>query len=182
MHRKAQWQVVALVLLAVLWLGWRWYSVYDTRTFTAPEAGNGEIEDGGEIPAWADLPGLPEFETGDESDLASARLERERARSLIIEVLGGIAADPKTDEEMRREAQRRLIAMAEAAAREREIEQLLRSQGWEQVLCYVYPGSALIVTPAREITPAEAARIMDVVASVTALDWDDITVIAAGGE
>ncbi len=181
---KASWQVTALVMLGVLWLSWRWVGMewYDTRTYEPADDTAADIsDDGQEVPVWADIvPEWPEGDPEEVTDFTEARMERERSRSLIMEVLSDIVLDSKTDDLMRREAQHRLIALAEAHSAERETEQVLRAQGWGEVMCYVYPGSAVVVTRLGDLSPADSARVIDLVASVTGLGWDSITIISAG--
>jgi len=180
-RKQIPWQALAVVVLAVLWLAYRWATVdpYETRVF---DPGQEEIDVAEEeLPVWADLPDLDLPEEPDlEGDLAEIRLERDRWRSEVAEVLKDVIADPYTGETTREGAQERLIGLTEKAGQEGKVERLLDSQGLGKAVCFLYSESAVVVMGGDSPEQDDLARIMDLVSGLTGLSWEAITVMGSG--
>lgn len=104
------------------------------------------------------------------------RMERERVRSRQMELLQNIAADAAVDAEARVAAQAELQELLATAAREAEIENLLRAKGYIDGVAVLDQGSAIVVVPAT-LTREEAAQIGDLVNRLTGIRLEHITIV-----
>jgi len=113
--------------------------------------------------------------------LAEFRLERERLRSRQMDLLQAIVADAAASEERRRDAQQRLLALWEAEAREAQIENLLRAQGFEAVAVVSESGAYVVVDAV--LDGAQAARIGELASRMAGVRREAVSIVdaASGG-
>lgn len=113
--------------------------------------------------------------------LADFRLERERLRSRQMDLLQAIVADAAASEERRRDAQQRLLALWEAEAREAQIENLLRAQGFEAVAVVSETGVYVVVDAV--LDGDQAARIGELASRLAGVRREAVSIVdaASGG-
>lgn len=111
------------------------------------------------------------------TSLAEARMERERVRSQQIELLERMMASRDTTPEVRARAQEEMLAIIRAMGREAEIEGILRSKGFRDVLAYVRDGAVTVVVP-DPLQGPDATRIADAVCRVTGCRPDQVAIVA----
>ena len=115
------------------------------------------------------------FEPG--NSLAEARMERERVRSQQIELLERMVSSRDTAPEVRTRAQEQMLAIIAAMGKEVEIEGILRSKGYRDVLAYVREGAVTVVVP-DPLQGPDATRIADAVCRVTGCRPEQVTIVA----
>lgn len=105
------------------------------------------------------------------------RMERERVRGRQVELLQGIINNPDSTEDMRREAQQRLMQVTENMERELHLENLIKAKGYSEAALFIQPGSATVILKNSTINEQDATRIADLVSRVTGYDLNDIVII-----
>jgi len=109
---------------------------------------------------------------------ADSRIERERQRSQELERLREIASSASADAQVKKEANQRLLTLAQDAARESEVEHLVRARGYDDALAFVGNGALVVVIRARELTQLDVARISDIVTRLVGIKPDAMRIIA----
>ena len=104
------------------------------------------------------------------------KLERERMRSGQIALLQDSANVAHTQEERREEAQIQLQLLIERITRETEIEKLLKAKGYHDALVLLDQEAITVVVPVT-LTRDDAARIGELVHSLTGLSKERITIV-----
>ena len=105
------------------------------------------------------------------------RMERERVRGRQVELLEGIINNPDSTDDMRREAQQRLMQVTENMERELHLENLIKAKGYSEAALFIQPGSATVILKKASISEQDATRIADLVSRVTGYDLNDIVII-----
>ncbi len=117
-----------------------------------------------------------EPEREEETGLASLRLQRNQSRSEQIDILRDLASRPDAGEDSRVQAEKRLIQISDRLAAESEAEQLIISAGFADALVYVMQDNALALVKEDTLEDREVSQIASMVARVTGLSWEDISV------
>ena len=157
-----------VLLVAVVW-ALVWYVGLKRAEFlrgpvTAPTAGSALI--------------TPRVQVSETDYFIDSRIDRERARSQEIEWLREVMNGQQTDSQTRRDASARFLSISKDAARETEVEQLVKAKGYED--CVVFSGSVstVVVVKAVQITQIDVARIAEIVVQVIGGRLDALRVIA----
>lgn len=119
-----------------------------------------------------------EVATPESNFFVDFRLDRERARSEQKEILKEVMANPGSDEASRKDANQRMLLLAETVAQEIEIENLIRARGFEDALVFINNGSATVIVKAQSLTPAQAAQIADAVIRTAGIKREKISIQA----
>ncbi len=112
-----------------------------------------------------------------EAFFASARLEREKARSREAETLRRAAEAAGEDEEFRREARRKLLLLGERTRKEKEAEILLQARGYPEALVLLHDQGAVVVVNRLKLDPKDIARIAEVLSEVGGIPRDKVRVV-----
>lgn len=104
-------------------------------------------------------------------------MERERVRSQQIELLERLISGAESAPEIRARAQEQMLDIISAMGKEAEIEGILRSKGYQDVVAYVRDGSVTVVVPDPLKSP-DATRIADAVCRVTGCRPDQVAIVA----
>lgn len=104
------------------------------------------------------------------------KLERERMRSRQVEMLQNFAYDLKTEPSQRSESQEELQALINKIARETEIENLLKAQGYLDGLVILDKDAITVVVPTI-LTREQAAKIGELVHRMTGIRLERITIV-----
>ena len=115
----------------------------ETET-TAADNGDGE-ENGGE-----NAEGTQAEETSGGAEAGAdyfdrAKLDREESRSKSLEILNQTAQNESFDEEIRKKAGDKILAVADNVQKESEIEGIAQSKGYSEICVYVDSGDANVV-------------------------------------
>lgn len=171
--KRDRMQMIALAVLlvaAVMVLGGLLRGGYERH------AGEDEAV-GTEAPVWSegsmstDPEDLPEG-----NSFLEMRLERERTRSMQVEILREIVNNPNSTEGAREQAQGRLMEISDKLAGEAEAEQLITALDFEDALVYLLQEDALVLVKCKELDDTAVARIASIVSRVTGLSWEKIAV------
>lgn len=108
---------------------------------------------------------------------AQARLDKQESRAEAIEVLQSIyAGGDSTETELAVIAQD-AAALSGYIESESKIENVLRSQGFEDVLCYLSENGASIIVKTDGLDSAQAAQIKSVLLSEVDIPVEKITIL-----
>ena len=116
----------------------------------------------------------PDTATG---SFAELRVERTAIYDRQIEQLEAIANDPNASASAREQAQQALVQITQRQGVEQQIEQLIRSKGYEDAVVFVYDQAAIVVVKADRFAQADAARIADIVRQVTGIGYEGIRIV-----
>lgn len=111
------------------------------------------------------------------ASVADARMERERVRAQQMELLEKIVSAPDTAPETRQRAEEQMLALITAMGREAEIEGILRSKGYREVVAYVREGAVTVVV-AQALEARDATRIAEAVCRVTGCRPEQVAIVA----
>ena len=114
---------------------------------------------------------------GEEDPLERFRQERAQTRRLEFEQLEAVAQDAQAGEDIRSEANRRMLALTGYMEQEVTLEGLLRAQGFEGVLCTVHSDAVNVLVRGEAVTQAQAALILDTVMRETGQGGGSVRVI-----
>lgn len=108
---------------------------------------------------------------------AQARLDKEASRAEAVEVLQSLYLSGDS-------TQTELAVMAESAAQlssyiesESKIENMLKAQGFEDVLCYLSDNKASIIVKTSGLDTAQAAQIKNALLSEVTVSNENITIV-----
>lgn len=107
----------------------------------------------------------PETESGadDENFFAQAVISRERVRDEAIDVLRELAEDDTADAAAKQEAYEQMNRLAEEISSEVNIENLVKSKGFEQCVAVVSGEDVNVIVRSDGLTPGEVAQIKEIV-------------------
>lgn len=104
-----------------------------------------------------------------------ARMDKEQSRSKNNESLKVISEDANASEEIRNEAQSRMIAVTEISEKEMRIETLINKMGFEDTfILFADDGSVDIVVKTPSLTTSQTAQITDIVTRQGDVEVEDI--------
>lgn len=104
------------------------------------------------------------------------RIEREKVRSQRLDLLERMLESPELDAEERRQLQLELISLLDNMAKETELENLLKVNGYIDAVVLIENDSATIVVPVT-LTSTEVEAIGEMVRRITNIRFDRITII-----
>ncbi len=108
---------------------------------------------------------------------AGFRLEREQARSESLSILNDLIDNPKTEKGVQKQAQEKIMELTERIEKEMEIESLVKARGYEEALAFLHDESVDIIIQTKGLERDDVARIGDIVAKSTGLNFANITII-----
>lgn len=125
--------------------------------------------------------GSEQGETAQTGYFASARLNRQQARSSALELLQKAAADEGADQAMIDEANASIQTMAAYTMSEAQVENLVVAKGYSDCLCFLDDSGASVVVSAVDggLSQADVARIAEIVCSETGLSMAQIEIVEA---
>lgn len=112
-----------------------------------------------------------------EDALERFRQERAQTRQMELDQLEAVAQDPDAGEDIRSEANRRLLDLTGYMEQEVTLEGLLRAQGFRDVLCTVHGDAVNVLVRGEAVTQAQAALILDTVMRETGQGGGSVRVI-----
>lgn len=112
-----------------------------------------------------------------ESFFIESRLDRDRARGQQVELLREVMNNPASGDEVKTEAGKSLLRMAEAAKAEAELESLIKAKGFGDALVYVCQEAVIVIVKAESLTPVEASRIADLVLRTTGTRLENVLIV-----
>ena len=127
--------------------------------------------------------GTKNNETGNESTDNGAffveyRLERDRTRSQQIDLLREIVNNSNSSDDIRKEAQTRLLAISQAIDTEMKLENLIRAEDFKDAVVFVEEKSVTIIIQAPVLTQPDREKLTAITARVTGISAENIAVFA----
>lgn len=108
---------------------------------------------------------------------ANYRLERDRVRGQQVEMLNSVVADANSDAATRKEAQQKLMEIAENMDRELQLENLIKAKGYNEAAMFIQPGSATAILKKESLAEEDVNSVADIISRVTGYNLEDIVVI-----
>lgn len=105
------------------------------------------------------------------------RLARDKLRAGLVDRLDTIVDNENTGEDVRAEAQKRIMNIGDLAEKELAIEGLIKAKGFEEALVFMTEESAKIVVSREELTEQDVVKILDIVMGETNLDASNIKIM-----
>lgn len=105
------------------------------------------------------------------------RLSRDKLRAGLIDRLNTIVENESTSEEVRTEAQKKIMGIGDMAEKELTIEGLIKAKGFEEALVFLTEENAKIVVSIDELTEQDVVKILDIVMGETNLDTSSIKIM-----
>ena len=141
--------------------------------------GDTDKETSGEYMGEARLVGnIGEDAYSEEDDyFASARLDRESSRSKSIETFNAIINNENSDTASKESAQNGILELADNTETESVVENLIKSRGFEDAVCYINNFQANVVVKAENLDEAQVAVITEIVTEQTGIPAEKIKVV-----
>ncbi len=127
--------------------------------------GTGDPADSGAVPA------------GKDGFFVEYRLQREKARGRQIELLREIINSPAAAGDTRQLAQEQLLGLSRSVTGEARVENLLKARGYREAVAFVDQKGVTVVVESSGLTPAEEAKIIELVSRETGFGEQSIVVI-----
>lgn len=105
------------------------------------------------------------------------RANRQSIRDMEMKYVQTISANDNADEEVKKEAEQRLLNIASLMERELKLENLIKAKGFADAIAFVEEGAVNIVIKANEITTAQATKILKIVVDETGESAQNVTII-----
>lgn len=121
-----------------------------------------------------------QFSINSDSDFfINYRLEREKARARQLEMLQGLIDDESTSDEVRGEAQQRIISQAEAIEQELMLESILVAKYGGEAAVFIQPNKANVVLSLNDekMSDREAEKIAALVDNYTGIGYENVVVV-----
>ena len=107
----------------------------------------------------------------DKNYFDASRIERETGRSKAKESLREVAENPGSSPEVKSEAEKRMIDMAERMEKEAAAEAEIKAKGFSEAVVYINSDSATVVVDKDgELNANDAAKIQEIIIRITGLD------------
>lgn len=118
-----------------------------------------------------------EYSSRSKSYFIEQRLSRDKLRAGLIDRLNEIVNNDNTNDEMRTEAQKKIIKIGDLSEKELTIEGLIKAKGFEEVLVFLTDENAKIVVSKGELSEQDVVKILDIVMGETDLDTSNIKIM-----
>ena len=105
------------------------------------------------------------------------RLEREKQRSMQLELLREIINNVNTSNELRQEAQQAWLVLTSTMEKELAVEKLVIGKGYADALLLLSDDIAHLLVKTEGLSQAQAIQIIELVASTLKLDVSNVRVI-----
>ncbi len=122
--------------------------------------------------------GLPDSFTQPEKDFFNEhRLEREKQRSIQLELLREVINNSNTSDEVRQQAQQTWLELTTTMEKELTVEKLVIGKGYSDALLLLNGDVAHILVKTEGLNQAQAIQIIELVASTLQIDVNNVRVI-----
>jgi len=105
------------------------------------------------------------------------RLQRDRIRSQQIDLLREIVNNPNSGPETRRDAQQKLIVIAQNLEKEMELENLIIAKGFKDAIIFIQPSAVTIIVQGRSLAQEQLAKITDLAVRSLKVRPEDIVIV-----
>lgn len=115
--------------------------------------------------------------SADDDYFDTARYTRQQSRDEAIGVLKSVVNNENADDQSRLEAADKINGYAVRSEQEKAIENQIIAKGFEDCIVFVGEDNACVVVKTDGLTSAQAAQILDIIASATHLNSNVIKII-----
>lgn len=170
--------VLIIIGLAALFLCWPGSIEIKTIEPGLPVAGEVRIESSGpeavsEGSAMSRSPAVKES-----SDFfVDYRLERERTRGQRVEWLREVFNNNNSSDETRQKAQESLLSISNCMAKEVEMENLMKANGYQDSAVLVDERFVTVILPVDHLSTGETSRLSGLVARGTGVDTSNVVIV-----
>lgn len=105
------------------------------------------------------------------------RLSRDKLRAGLIDRLNEIVNNENTNDEVRTEAQKKIMNIGDISEKELTIEGLIKAKGFEEVLVFLTDENAKVVVLKDELSEQDVVKILDIIMAETDLDTSNIKIM-----
>ena len=108
---------------------------------------------------------------------ASAKIEKENARSKSLEILNQTAANESFDEETRKQAQERILQMAENVEKEATVENIAKAKGYSQIAVYIDGTAVDMIVKKDDLSEDDIVKLKEIAAEQLNIGAKDIKIV-----
>ena len=179
-------EVVATALVALIGVaGYLNWSYQDTIRVT----------DGGSYIEEAKTLGKAEYVASEKTDVSDdeaeetaaleggffveAKMSKDNSRSKALEILNQTATNESFDDEVRRQAQNKIVSIAESTEKETIIENVAKAKGYKDVSVYIDGESVEIIVKKNDFSGEDVKTIKEIVTSELNIPAKNIKIIEA---
>lgn len=105
------------------------------------------------------------------------RLSRDKLRAGLVDRLNEIVNNANTNNEIKSDAQKKIIRLGDLSEKELIIEGLTKAKGFEEVLVLLTDENAKVVVLRDELTEQDTVKILDIVMGETDFDASNIKIM-----
>ncbi|OPX86573.1 MAG: SpoIIIAH-like protein [Pelotomaculum sp. PtaB.Bin104] len=180
-NRRTMLLIVLIIIgLAALFLCWPGSIEIKTIEPGLPVAGEVHIDSKGSAAA-------PEEKNNAVSNRAVAegnsdffidyRLERERTRGQRVEWLREVFNNVNSSNETRQKAQESLLSISTSMAKEVELENLMKANGYKDAVALVDNNFVTVILPVNSLSTGETERLSGLVSKGTGIEQSNIVIV-----
>lgn len=105
------------------------------------------------------------------------RLGRDKLRANLIERLNDIINNENTTEEMRIEAQKKIMHIGDLSEKELRIEGLIKAKGFEEAIVFLTDENLKIIVSVEDLKEQDVVKILNIAMGETDLDATNIKIM-----
>ncbi len=152
------------------------------------------VTDGGSYLEEAKKLGEAEYVSSDKTDVTEdeaeetaaqasyfteAKLSKDNSRSKALEILNQTATNESFDSEVRKQAQNKIVAIAENTEKEAIIENVARAKGYKDISVYIDGENVEIIVKKKDFSSQDVKTIKEIVTSELLTSSKNIKIIEA---
>lgn len=105
------------------------------------------------------------------------RLSRDKLRASLIDRISDIINNESTNEEVRAEAQKKIMNIGDLSEKELRMEGLIKSKGFPEVITFLTDDSLKVIVAVEDLTEQDVVKILDIAMGETDLDAASIKIM-----
>lgn len=113
------------------------------------------------------------------SYFTEAKMSKDNSRSKALEILNQTAVNESFDSEVRRQAQNKIVSIAENTEKEAIIENVARAKGYKDISVYIDGESVEIIVKKKDFSSADVKTIKEIVTAELNTSAKNIKIIEA---
>lgn len=116
-------------------------------------------------------------QTGGENYFEQARLDKETSRSKSLEILNQTAENESFDEEIRKKAGEKVLAVADNVRKETEIESIAQSKGYSEICVYADEGVVSVMVRKDGFSDEDVVKLTDIVTEQMEISAQNVKIV-----
>ena len=113
------------------------------------------------------------------SYFTEAKMSKDNSRSKALEILNQTATNESFDNEVRKQAQNKIVAIAENTEKEAIIENVARAKGYKDISVYIDGENVEIIVKKKDFSGQDVKTIKEIVTSELSTSAKNIKIIEA---